>query len=320
MSVRRLGTSLFTEHLIWLVLALVVAYGLTVQGFATQVNILNVLWAAAPLGITALGMFLILMAGHIDLSLESTFGFASMIAVLLLTSWMPDVFPGWVGIIVALAVGLAVGLANGAMSIVMRVAPFLITLATMLIMRGIMIYLIPEGVYFLPDDFTFLGKARVGDIPVAVFVLVITYAVAYLVMNNHNYGKSLQAIGSNVRAAHIAGIRVNRTLVLTFGLAGMLAALGGLVQVGRTQAVSADTGLGMIMMVIAAAILGGTSLTGGHGRVTGVAGAVLVLATVENLLNLSSIDPSIRQVVYGVILLAGIYLASLQDRLRERVA
>lgn len=295
-------------------------FGLTVKGFATQVNILNVLWASAPLGITALGMFLILLAGHIDLSLESTFGFASMIAILLMTEWMPGVFPGWVGVLIALAVGLAVGLANGAMSILMRVTPFLITLATMLILRGIMIYLIPEGVYFLPDDFTFLGKARVGPIPIAVFVLAATYLVGYFVMNNHSFGKSLQAIGSNVRAAHIAGIRVNRTLVLTFGIAGMLAALGGLVQVGRTQAVSADTGQGMIMMVIAAAILGGTSLSGGHGRVTGVAGAVLVLATVENLLNLSGIDPSIRQVVYGIILLAGIYLASLQDRMRERVA
>ena len=265
-------------------------------------------------------MFLILMAGHIDLSLESTFGFGAMISILLMTEWVPDLVPGWAAVIAALLVGLLVGLANGAMSILMRVTPFLITLATMLILRGIMIYLIPEGIYFLPEDYTFLGRARFGAVPVAVLVLIATYVVAFLIMDKHSFGKSLQAIGSNARAAHIAGIRVNRTLVIAFGIAGFCAALGGLVQVGRTQAVSADTGQNMILMVIAAAILGGTSLSGGHGRITGVAGAVLVLAAVENILNLSGIDPSIRQVVFGIILLAGIYLASMQDRMRERVA
>jgi simple sugar transport system permease protein len=316
----RFGTRLFSEHLIWVVLAVVLLFGVTVQGFLTQVNLLNVLWAAAPLGLTAIGMFVIMLAGHIDLSLESTFGFASMIAVLLMTEWMADLVPGWVGVIVVLLVGLLVGLANGVMAILGKVTPFLITLATMLILRGIMIFLIPEGVYFLPDDFTFLGRARIGDVPVAVVVFAITYVVAYVVMGSHSFGKSIQAIGSSPRAAHIAGIRVNRNLVLAFGLGGLFAALGGLIQVGRTQAVSADTGQGSIMLVIAAVILGGTSMTGGHGRLTGVAGAVLVLATVENLLNLIGVDPSIRQVVYGLILLGGIYLASFQDRLRERVA
>lgn len=280
---------------------------------------MNVLWAAAPLGLTALGLFFVLVSGNLDLSLESTYGFAPAIAVLLMTEWMPALVPPALAVVLTVLVGAGVGLANGVLSVLMRVNAFLITLATLLILRGILVTLIPEGIYYLPEGYTYLGRAQIASVPVAIFVLVAVYLLAHAVMNYHSYGKALQAVGSNRRAAHIAGIHINRTLMYAFVLAGTCAAIGGLLEVGRTQSVSAGTGEGSILLVFAAAILGGTSLAGGHGRVTGVAGAVLVLATVDNLLNLSGIDPSIRQVVYGLILLAGIYLASFQDRLRERI-
>lgn len=294
-------------------------YGLTVDGFARQVNLLNVLWAAAPLGLTALGLFFVLVSGNLDLSLESTYGFAPAIAVLLMTQWMPALVPPALAVVLTVLVGAGVGLANGVLSVLMKVNAFLITLATLLILRGVLVTLIPEGIYYLPEGYTYPGSGQIAGVPVAIFVLAAVYLLAYAVMNYHSYGKALQAVGSNRRAAHIAGIHINRTLMYAFVLAGTCAAIGGLLEVGRTQSVSAGTGEGSILLVFAAAILGGTSLAGGHGRVTGVAGAVLVLAAVDNLLNLTGIDPSIRQVVYGLILLAGIYLASFQDRLRERI-
>lgn len=311
--------NLLTEHLIWLLLILVLLYGITVPGFATGANLLNVLWTAAPLGLTALGLFLVLMSGNLDLSLESTYGFAPAIAVLFMSQWMPALVPPALAVVLTVLAGAAVGLANGVLSVLMRVNAFLITLATLLILRGVLVTLIPEGIYYLPSGYTYLGSAQLAGVPIAIFVLAAAYVLAYAVMNYHSYGKALQAVGSNRRAAHIAGIHINRTLMYAFVLAGVCAAIGGLLEVGRTQSVSADTGEGSILLVFAAAILGGTSLAGGHGRVTGVAGAVIVLAAVDNLLNLSGIDPSIREVVYGLILLGGIYLASLQDRLRVRV-
>lgn len=297
-----------------------ILYGLTVPGFASSTNLLNVLWASTPLALTSLGLFFVLICGNLDLSLESTFGFAPAIAILLMTQWAPTVFPPVIAIIATLLVGALVGLFNGVASVLMRVNAFLITLATLLILRGVLIFLIPEGVYNLPEGYTFLGGEKVAGVPVAIFVAAAAYVLAYMVMNRHSFGKALQAVGSNRRAAHIAGIHINRTLMYAFVLAGTCAAIGGLLEIGRTQSVSANTGNGSILLVFAAVILGGTTLTGGYGRVTSVGGAVLVLAAVENLLNLSGIDPSIRQVVYGVILLAGIYVASFQDRLRERMA
>lgn len=239
---------------------------------------------------------------------------------MLMTQWAPDLVPPVVGVILTVIIGAAVGLSIGVLSVLARVNAFLITLAMLLLLRGVLISLIPEGIYYLPDGYIFLGGARVGGVPVAIFVVVAAYVLVYLIMRYHSFGKALQAVGSNVRAAHIAGIHIQRTLVLAFVAAGTCAALGGLLEVGRTQSVSAGTGEGSILLVFAAVILGGTSISGGHGRVTGVAGAVLVLAAINNLLNLSGIDPSIRQVVYGAILLAGIYIASIQDRLRARVA
>ena len=261
-----------------------------------------------------------MLAGQLDLSLESTYGFAPAIAVLLMKQWAPHIVSPVLAIFVALLVGAAVGLFNGVASVLMRVNAFLITLAMLLLLRGVLVALIPEGIYYLPGGYTFLGSARVGGVPLAIFVLLAAYVLVYMIMRYHSFGKALQAVGSNVQAAHIAGIHVQRTLMLAFVCAGTFAALGGLLEVGRTQSVSSDTGSGSILLVFAAVILGGTSISGGHGRVTGVAGAVLVLAAVDNLLNLSGIDPSIRQIVYGVILLAGIYIASIQDRIRARVA
>lgn len=294
-------------------------YGLTVPGFASGTNVLNVLWASAPLGLTALGLFFVLISGNLDLSLESTYGFAPAIAVLFMLQWLPAVVSPVIAVVITVLVGAAVGLLIGVLSVQLRVSAFLITLAMLLLLRGVLVSLIPEGIYNLPEGYTYLGGGQIAGVPVAIFVLVAVYLLAYVVMNYHSYGKALRAVGSNMQAAYIAGIHVKRTLMYAFVLAGTCAAIGGLLEIGRTQSVSAGTGEGSILLVFAAAILGGTSLLGGKGRITGVAGAVIMLATIDNLLNLAGIDPSIRQVVYGVILLIGIYLASLQDRLRERI-
>ncbi len=299
---------------------LVVLYGLTVPGFASSTNILNVVWASAPLGLTALGLFFVLLAGQLDLSLESTYGFAPAIAVLCMTAWLPALVPPAVGVVLTLLVGAGVGFLIGTLSVLARVNAFLITLAMLLLLRGVMVALIPEGIYYLPEGYTFLGSARLGEVPIAIFVLVAAYLLAYAIMRFHSFGKALQAVGSNARAAHIAGTHIQRTLMIAFMVAGTCAAVGGLLEVGRTQSVSAGTGEGSILLVFAAVILGGTSIRGGHGRITGVAGAVLVLGVIDNMLNLSGIDPSIRQIVYGGILLAGIYIASLQDRVRASVS
>ncbi len=265
-----------------------------------------------------LGMFFVMLVGGLDLSLESTFAFAPTIAIVLMQTWLPNVVTPPVAVVVTLILGLLAGLVNGLISVRLKVNPFLVTLGTLMVMRGIVIYLIPEGVYYLPQDFTFLGRVKLFDqIPLAIFVLLVLYFIGYLIVEHHSLGKSIYAIGNNEEAAYVAGINVSRVKILTFVLAGLFAAFGGLLEIGRLQSVVADLGEGDVLMVFAAAILGGTSLAGGEGRVTGIFAAVLVLAIIENLMNLLGVEPSIRQVVFGVIFLAAIYVASLQGRSKK---
>lgn len=302
------------RHLIWPLLALLVIIGAFVPGFLSAENLTNVVWAATPLGCMALGMFFVMVTAALDLSIESTFVVAPVIAILIVTTWLVWV-PAIVAIPVLIVAGATVGLLNGLLSVKLRVNPFLVTLATMLILRGVAVYLIPEGVYNLPSVITYLGGAKIGPVPVAVLVFLLLVALSYLLVEHTPFGKSLFAIGSNEAAAFVAGINVSRVKIITFVLAGVAAAIGGLLQVGRLDSITSDMGEGQILMVFAAATLGGTALAGGEGRVTGILGAALVIATIDNIMNLIGIEPSIRRIVFGLILLAAIYLASLQERI-----
>lgn len=305
------------KHLIWALLAVLCLAGLTVPGFMSTRNILNVMWAAAPLGCMVLGLFFVLMTANVDLSLESTFALAPTLAVVVFFQWLALDDLSVIAVIATLVFGGLAGLANGLLSVKLRVSSFLVTLGTMLVMRGIVIYLIPEGVYYLPDGYIYLGANKLfGILPVAVLVWIVVYVLAWLVVERHRLGKDILALGNNEQAAFIAGVNIDRTKIICFVIAGVLAALGGLLETGRLQSVVADMGEGDIMMVFAGTILGGTALTGGKGSVGGIFAAVLVIAIIENLMNLYGVPPSIRQVVFGVVLLVAIYLASLQERLR----
>lgn len=302
------------RHLIWPLLGMLIIIGAFVPGFLSAENLTNVVWSATPLGCMALGMFFVMVTAALDLSIESTFVVAPVIAILIVTSWLVWI-PAIFAIPVLIVVGATVGLLNGLLSVKLKVNPFLVTLATMLILRGVAVYLIPEGVYNLPSVITYLGGAKVGPVPIAVLVFLILVALSYLLVEHTPFGKSLFAIGSNEPAAFVAGINVSRVKIITFLLAGVAAAIGGLLQVGRLDSITSDMGEGQILMVFAAATLGGTALTGGEGRVTGILGAALVIAVIDNIMNLVGIEPSIRRIVFGVILLVAIYLASLQERI-----
>ena len=310
--------TILEKHLIWALLAVLILIGLAMPGFMSTRNIVNVMWAAAPLGCMVLGLFFVVLTGGLDLSLESTFALAPTIAVVLFASAiMETIWPGFAILLVPL-IGALAGWLNGMFSVRLGVSPFLVTLGTLLIMRGIVIYLIPEGVYYLPDEIVFLGKARIGGIlPVAVIVWILLYAAAFLIINYHRLGKDIFALGNNEEAAFIAGVNVPRTKITCFVIAGTLASIGGLLEVGRLTSVVADMGEGDILMVFAGTILGGAALTGGAGTVGGLFAAVLVIAIIENLMNLYGVEPSIRQIVFGVILMGAIYLASLQGKLRS---
>jgi simple sugar transport system permease protein len=257
-----------------------------------------------------------MIAGKLDLSLESTFALAPTVGVLAMIQWLPGLNPV-LGMVLTLLVGLLVGAFNGIVSVGLGVNPFLVTLATLLTLRGMVVYLIPEGIYDLPPTYAALGGTQIGGLPLAVLVLAVLFVVAYVVMRHTAFGRSLVGIGNNEAACRVAGINVGLISIGAFAVAGVCAALGGLLEAGRLFSVDASMGSGEILIVFAATTLGGTALNGGRGHVTGLLGAILVIGGITNLMNLIGVGASTQQVVFGVVLLAAILLSSLQDRLRD---
>ena len=155
---------MISDHLIWIILIVLCLIASPVQGFLSVRNIINVFWASAPLGCMVLGMFFVMLVGGLDLSLESIFGFAPAFAVLLMLNWLPGIVSPIIAIFVTLLTGVVLGGINGLISVKLKVNPFLVTLATMLFWRGVLVNWIPEGIYYLPDTFLFVGKARIAII------------------------------------------------------------------------------------------------------------------------------------------------------------
>ncbi len=308
-----------SEHLIWLIFLLLAVIGSFLPGFLTLANLLNLLWGASPLGFMVVGMFFVMIAARLDLSIEGTFAFAPAVGIVAMTEW-PGVNP-LVALLLTVMVGAVVGLVNGLIIVKLKVNAFLVTLATLLTLEGMVVFLIPEGVYHLPAEYTWLGGTRIfGQWPVAVPVLLLAFIVAHVVMKRTAFGRNLVGIGNNEEACRIAGVNVNRTLIIAFVLAGICAAIGGILQVGRLFSIDASMGNGVILYVFAGATLGGTALNGGRGSISGLLGAVLVIGTITNLMNLYGVETSVQQIVFGLVLLGAILLSSLQDRLRTTQA
>ncbi len=311
--VKTLARRIASEHLIWVIFLLLAVVGSLLPGFLTLRNILNLLWGASPLGCMVVGMFFVMIAGRLDLSIEGTFAFAPAVGIVAITQLGLNPM---LALLLTVVVGAVVGLVNGLIVVQLKVNAFLVTLATLLTLEGMVIFLIPEGVYHLPPEYTWLGATRIlGQWPVAVPVLLVLFLVAHVFMRQTAFGRSLVGIGNNEEACRVSGVNVNRVLIVAFVLAGLSAAAGGILQVGRLASIDASMGNGVILYVFAGATLGGTALNGGRGRVSGLLGAVLVIGTITNLMNLYGVETSVQQIVFGLVLLLAILLSSLQDRL-----
>lgn len=305
------------DHLIWWILLATLLVGSTVQGFLSLNNFINIVWGATPITLMIVGMLFVMLTGGLDLSLESIYAIAPTLGLVLLAATTG--VPPQVAILICLLAGACAGLLNGVISVRLRVNPFLVTLAFLLFWRGLAIFLIPEAVYILPEGYTFLGGFRLfGFFPLAIIVCALICVIAWVVLNRTPFGKAVYAVGSNETASYVAGLNVSQVRISVFVIAGFLAGLGGLLEVGRVGAVTSDMGNGWILMVFAGVILGGASLSGGRGRLSGVVAAALELEVINNVMNLMGIQPSIRQLVFALVLLGAIYIASFQEKRRTR--
>jgi len=323
------------DNLIWLILAAVVLFFASQSDrFLTATNLRNILVAASVLGILVVGQTFVLLTGNFDLSAESMTALAALVGVWLLVPAGPPTFgggmelPPFAAVGIILAMGAAIGWLIGALITFGRMNNFIVTLAMLIILRGAVLRftngqtVIGQG----EDAFNWLGHADLftlpllGRVPVSVVVLLLTFAVAYVLLQYRPFGRELYAIGGNRAAALASGIDPDRRVRQAYMLSGLLAAFAGWMLAGRVQSVPSNLAEGMIFNVFAAAVIGGVSLQGGRGSVIGAFGGVLLLASINAGLNLMRVSVFWTQAIQGFVILIAMFIDAQKVRFRGAAA
>ena len=277
--------------------------------FFTSDNILNVSLQTSITAIIAVGMTFVILTSGIDLSVGALVAFTGVVTTSMLKLEGPFSFV----FALALAAGIVIGAASGAIAgwCVTRfnITPFIVTLALMTIWRGAS-YMYTDGrpVWGLPEQFSFLGSGRIFAVPIPTIFMVVIYAVAYIVLNKTTFGRYVYAVGGNKEAARLAGINTDRVLMYVYMSCGVLASLSGMLLASRMNSGQPNAGLMYELDVIAAVVVGGTSLFGGRGSIVGTFIGAMLIGILRNGLNLLNVNSYIQQIVVGVVILLAVLI------------
>lgn len=272
--------------------------------FATWSNLQNVARQVSINAIIAAGMTVVILAGGIDLSVGSV-----MALSMTLTSWaLLQGMPVPVAVLLGLSTGAACGTLNGILIAYGRLPAIIVTLAMMEIPRGLA--LLQTGGYpqsGLPEAFAWIGKGDVLGIQTPILMMLLVFAVLYVLLTFFPMGRYVYGIGGNEEAVRLSGVRVERYKLLTYTLSGLTASIAGIVLSSRLMSGQPNAGIGFELDAIAAVVLGGTAIAGGRGAIIGTLIGAMMLGVLNNGLNLMSVSPYTQKVLKGVIILLAIY-------------
>ena len=278
------------------------------SNFLTANNLLNLLLQVTSNALIAFGMTFVILTGGIDLSVGSILALSSALTAGLLGSGMPVTL----AILISLILGCILGMMNGLLISYGKLAPFIVTLATMTIFRGAtLVYTngnpITKG---LSDTFLFqfLGQGYIVGIPFPVIIMFIVFIVLYVLLHKTAFGKSVYAIGGNEKAAYISGVKLNKVKIIIYSISGVMASISGLIITSRLSSAQPTAGASYEMDAIAAVVLGGTSLSGGKGRILGTLIGALIIGVLNNGLNIIGVSAFWQQVVKGVVILIAVLI------------
>lgn len=283
-------------------------------------NIRNVANQITVIAIIAIGMTMVIITAGIDLSVGSLIALSAVVVAWVIGSLGgAGVSSGGVAVatLAALVACAVTGAFSGLMITTFRIPPFIATLAMMQVAAGAA-YLISAGkpIYQLPEGFVWLGRGTdpLLHLPIAVILMLLLYLIAWVVMERTVLGRYIYAVGGNPEAARLAGIRVKGVLLFVYTLCGLLAGLGGIVMASQLKSGAPTYGLTYELYVIAAVVVGGTSLSGGEGKIIGTLIGAFVIGVIQNGMNLTNIESYTQKIVLGLVILAAV----LFDRLKQR--
>ena len=282
--------------------ALFVTLSITSDVFLTWTNLANILDQWAPVGIMACAATLVVIAGGFDLSVGAIYAVAGITAAKIANATSPEL-----GFLAGVGVGLALGLGNGLLVTVGRINSFIGTLASSFMIRGFALVL-TGGFLVIVDDpgFQTLGSGDLFGLKYPVYFFLGFALVSGFLLTRTTFGRYIYAVGANPAAARLSGVRVSRVRMATFALSGLSAGLAGIIVSSRISTGQADAGIGIEFSVIAAVVIGGTSIYGGEGAIWRTVLGVLFLAMIGNGFNLLNINPTYQQIIQGAVILAAV--------------
>jgi ribose transport system permease protein len=297
-----------------LFIVLIAAFGVMSPRFLSAVNFVNIVVQAAHIGIIAIGMTFVLLVGGIDLSVGANMYVVAAVLGLFLTD-----LPLAVSFPLVIGIGVLFGWVNSWFITRLRVPAFIVTLSTLFVGRGIALYFSGNKMVGFSQAVLSLGRASYLGVPSAIWAFAIVFVVAYLTLSQTTFGRQVYAVGADPDASAKAGIDVRRILVTVYCISGACAAIGGLVSLSQVAVASSTFGFQKEFPVIAATVLGGTSLFGGRGGVLGTVFGAILIQTVENGLVMTNADPYLYPLVISAIIFIAVLVDSSRSAILERL-
>lgn len=301
------------DKAIWVVLVvLVIAFTIANPRFISSTNILMMLRQVSMLGIASIGMTFVILLGDIDLATGSIITFVNIICAY----FMVNLGMNWIlAIILSLVVATLIGTLNGFMVSTIGIPALIATFAVQTAFQGLALIIcggLPINGF--TEKFKVFGQGYVGIVPVPVIIMVFCFAIGSFILNKTYFGRYFYAVGGNVEAAKLSGIRVGRIKYLVFSISGFFAGLAGIVMLSRTNSGMSNAGLGYEFDVITCVVLGGVSVTGGYGKISGVVAGTFIIGALKNGMVLMNINSYIQSIVMGVVLALAVGFDCIQKK------
>ena len=304
------GTNASTWTILAIFIAMCVALTIAEPAFTDFTNLMNVARAFSAYAIAGLGVSMVIMLGGIDISICAIYGLAGVVAALSIKAGIPTVL----AILLGFASGAACGLVNGLLVVYCKLPPYIATLGTQQIFRGIC-YITTRGypISGLGQQFLWLGQSYILGIPVAVYAMVIIVILFSIFRNMTTTGRRIFAMGGNEEATRISGINTTRLKILCFVLSGVTAAFAGIMNASKLGVSQPTAGTGFEMDAIASVVIGGSSLSGGEGTVTGTIIGAAIIGVLRNALVLLSVDSYFQTLIIGTVIIVAVSI----DQIRK---
>lgn len=308
---------LYKKYGIYIFLVVVCAFfSVAAPNFLSASNLINILRQVSMFGIVVIGVTMVMIGGGMDLSVGGQMAVVGMVVGFLLVKLK---LPIPVTALIGILTGIAFGTVNGIVAIKLKIMPIIVTLSTMLILQGVA-YLITGGypITGMPKPFLMLGQGYIGPIPIPVIIFVLFILFGWIVMNKTYLGRMIYALGGNKEAARLAGINVDKLTIMVYAFAGFAASIAALIMVARTNASQPGAGSSYPFDCMTAACLGGISIAGGEGKISGAVIGVIIIGVLDNGLVLMGVNSNFQSVVKGIILLLAVAIDCYEAKSKKK--